>query len=308
MRPVQHLQMEIGEVRIEDIERNPKSRDAIPALLAGLPHRYGDRGLRARRFELLAQHIAPGSDRGTGRPGMERWRMLVMGVVKQGLGCDYDRIHERVNEHRTRRRFLGHSSVSREERYPLQTVIDHVELLGPERLAAVGRLVVESGHRVAGNKPGAPLPGRVDSFVAEPNVPYATDLSLRWEAMRCLIRESAGAAKAPGLAGWGQSAYHTRCVRNRFHSVRRRRRATPERIEAYLARCREFADRAGETLARLAGEGADPPPDGRDQVLPGAGGAAPGPGGAPPPQGRADSARGEGVLDLRAPYPLALEG
>ncbi len=149
MRPVPHLQREIGEVRIEDIERNPKSRDDIPALLAGLPHRYGDRGLRARRFELLAQHIAPGSDRGTGRPGMERWRMLVMGVVKQGLGCDYDRIHERVNEHRTRRRFLGHSS---EERYPLQTVIDHVELRGPELLAAVGRLVVESGHRVAGKK------------------------------------------------------------------------------------------------------------------------------------------------------------
>ncbi len=90
MRQVQHLQMEIGEVRIEDIELNPKSRDDIPALLAGLQHLYGDRSLRARLFELLEQHIAPGSDRGAGRPGMEMWR------------------------------FLGHSSVSCEDQYHLR--------------------------------------------------------------------------------------------------------------------------------------------------------------------------------------------
>ena len=152
MRQVKNPRMEIGEVRIEDIKLNPKSRDDIPALLAGLQHLYGDRDLRARLFELLEKHIAPDRDRGTGRPGMEMWRILVMGVVKQGLGCDYDRIHELVNEHRTLRRFLGHSSVSHEEQYHLQTVMDNVELPGPELLCEVGRLVAESDHWVAGKK------------------------------------------------------------------------------------------------------------------------------------------------------------
>ena len=92
-------------------------------------------------------------------------------------------------------------------------MIDNVELLGPELLSEVGQLVVESGHRVAGKKPGAPLRGRVDSFVVETDVHYATDLSLLWDAVRCLIRESAGAAKAHGLEGWGQSAHNTRCSR-----------------------------------------------------------------------------------------------
>jgi len=34
--------------------------------------------------------------------------------------------------------------------------------------------VVESGHRVAGKKPGAPLLGRCDSFCVETDVHYPT--------------------------------------------------------------------------------------------------------------------------------------
>jgi len=90
----------------------------------------------------------------------------------QGPGCD--RLYELVNEHRTVRRFPGHSSVSEHDRYPLRTVMDKVELLVPEWLVEVNRPVVESGHRVAGKKPGAPLPGRCDSFCVETDVHYPT--------------------------------------------------------------------------------------------------------------------------------------
>ena len=34
---------------------------------------------------LLEKHILPGTH-GVGRPGMEMWRILVLGVLKQGLG------------------------------------------------------------------------------------------------------------------------------------------------------------------------------------------------------------------------------
>ncbi len=88
--------------------------------------------------------------------------MRVMGVVKPGLGCDDDRRHERVNEHRMLRRFLGHASVSCEDPYPLQRVMDNVE-----RLAGVGRRVVESGHKVAGKSlarrgSACPLPASLE--------------------------------------------------------------------------------------------------------------------------------------------------
>ncbi|MCY4314235.1 MAG: hypothetical protein OXD44_11210 [Gammaproteobacteria bacterium] len=55
VRQVQHSQMEIGEVCIEDIELNPKSRDDTPALLAVLAmnvHRLGLLLVRKRRKRL----------------------------------------------------------------------------------------------------------------------------------------------------------------------------------------------------------------------------------------------------------------
>ena len=152
MRQVRNPQMTLGEVHIENIELDLKSRDDIPALLLGLQHLYADEQFRARLFALLDEHILPGIDRKVGRPGMEMWRILVMGVIKQGLGCDFDRLHELVNEHMTLRRFLGHADVWDDYRYGYQRLVDNVSLLRPELLVAVNDLVVESGHAVARKK------------------------------------------------------------------------------------------------------------------------------------------------------------
>ena len=87
MRHVRNPQMELGEIEIEDIRINLKSRDDIPALLLGLQHLYSDEEARTRLFTLIDEHMLPGVDRTVGRPGMEMWRILVMGVVMQGLVC-----------------------------------------------------------------------------------------------------------------------------------------------------------------------------------------------------------------------------
>ena len=240
MREVHRRQFQIGQVPIEKIWINPKSRDDIPAVLKGLQHIWSDEKLRARLFALLDEHIVPETDRTVGRPGMELWQVLVLGVLKQGLGCDFDRLHDLANHHETIRAFLGHSDFGDRTRYEYQRVVDNVSLLTPELLSAVGQLVVESGHKVAKKKPGEPLRGRCDSFVVETDVHYPTDVSLLWDAMRCLLRETGRASGEHAVGGWRQWRYLTREVRSLFHRVRSTRRAKrhPERVEAYLARCR----------------------------------------------------------------------
>ena len=255
MRQVRNPQMELGEVHIEKIELDLKSRDDIPALLLGLQHLYADEHFRSRLFALLDEHILPGIDRKVGRPGMEMWRILVMGVIKQGLGCDFDRLHELVNEHKTLRRFLGHADVWDDYRYGYQRLVDNVSLLRPELLVAVNDLVVESGHAVARKKPGAPLVGRCDSFVVETDVHYPTDVSLLWDAMRCLIRAVGRAAAKSGVRGWRQWKHLTRLVRRLFHRVRATRRARPEHVEAYLGRCLDLVVRAEASLSVLVAHG-----------------------------------------------------
>ena len=161
MREVQSRQFRLGQAAIGEIWIDPKSRDDTPALFRGLQHIYCDEGLRTRLFKLLDEHVQPGTDRKVGRPGMELWRILVLGVVKQGLRCDFDRLHDLANHHATVRAFLGHGEFGDKRYYEYQTVVDNVSLLTPELLSAVGRLVVESGHAVARKRPGAPLRGRV---------------------------------------------------------------------------------------------------------------------------------------------------
>ena len=145
MREVHRRQFHLGQAPIEKIWINPKSRDDIPAVLKGLQHIWCEEGLLA----LLDEHILPEADRTVGRPGMELWQILVLGVLKQGLGCDFDRLHDLANHHETIRALLGHGDFGDKTRYEHQTVVDNVSLLMPELLSAVGQMVVESGHKVA---------------------------------------------------------------------------------------------------------------------------------------------------------------
>ena len=133
-----------------------------------------------------------GSVRGDGRKPVPY--RDVMGVVKQGLGCDFDHLHDLVNEHKTLRNFLGHTDWDK-KLYHYQTLVDNVSLLNPELLGKVNQLVVESGHTVVGKKPGEPLRGRCDSFVVETNVRHPTDVSLLWDAMRCMHRHAGPSAQ-----------------------------------------------------------------------------------------------------------------
>ena len=83
MRQTRKSQLALGEARIEDIKLDHKSRDDIPAVLLGLQHLYSHKQTREKLFSLLEEHILPGTNRNVGRPGMELWRVLVMGCRSQ---------------------------------------------------------------------------------------------------------------------------------------------------------------------------------------------------------------------------------
>ena len=308
MREVQKRQLQFGQVPVDKVWLDPKSRDDIPAVLKGLQHLYKEK--QEELFMLLEKHILPGTHRGVGRPGMEMWRILVLGVLKQGLGCDFDRLHNLANHHETVRAMLGHSDFADKTHYELQTIVDNVSLMRPELLAEVGRLVVESGHAVARKKPGGRLRGRCDSFVVETDVHYPTDLGLLWDGVRCLIRETARAAAAHGVGGWRQHRHLGKRVKEGFNPVRsaRRGKQTPEKVETYLGLCRDLVERAEGTVKALVGKGVEEAGMSLDPGLHRPRATPDRPGRPAFAAGRADSSPGEGVLHLRAAHALDLEG
>ncbi len=84
MRHVIKPDRELGDIDIAGIDLNHRCRDDMPALSIGLQYLYGDKELRSRLFALLEEHLVPNVRHDLGRPGMNLWQILVMGVVMHG--------------------------------------------------------------------------------------------------------------------------------------------------------------------------------------------------------------------------------
>ena len=143
--------MQFGEVDISTISFDPKSRDDIPQILRGLQYIYATLEVRREVFEILEGTIPSHVNKKNGRPGMELWTILVMGVLRLSLNCDYDRLQELANHHDTIRQMLGHGSFDRKY-YHLQTIKDNVSLLTPELLDKINEVVVRAGHKLLKKK------------------------------------------------------------------------------------------------------------------------------------------------------------
>ena len=152
MRQTLDNQLTFGAVDISQIKFDIKSRDDIPQVLKGLQYIYMQEKIRKKIFRVLEKKIAPEKDKKNGRPGMELWKILVMGTLRLNLNWDYDRLHEMVNNHKTIRKMLGHNFFDKDEDYNLQTLKDNVKLLTPEILSEINKVVVDAGHALVKKK------------------------------------------------------------------------------------------------------------------------------------------------------------
>jgi transposase, IS5 family len=148
MRKIINQQLTFGQVEISKIKFDPKSRDDIPQILRGLQHIYMHIATREKIFKILEHEISPNIDKKNGRPGMELWKIFVMGMLRLNLNIDYDRLHELVNQHTTIRQMLGHGTFNSCDNYILQTLKDNVKLLTPQVLDKINKVVVECGHEL----------------------------------------------------------------------------------------------------------------------------------------------------------------
>jgi len=196
----QRTQKPIKDMQIAQAKLELNSRDDIPQILGGLQYLFLNPALLEQILKILESLFPKEIDLHDGRPGMDMWSILVMGVLRLNLNCDYDRLHNLVNNHQTIRQILGHGLLDDQHCYYLQTLKDNVSLLTPEILDSINQMVVEAGHELIKKKPldadsllpsDQPDPekirGRCDSFVVETNVEYPTDTRLLFDALRKVI-------------------------------------------------------------------------------------------------------------------------
>ncbi len=233
MRSVFHSQLNLGEEDIAKIKLDPKSRDDIPQLLAGLQYIYTHADVRQAVFKILEEVVPSrtGSDKSgkastdKGRPGMEQWRILVLGTLRLGLDADYDRIHELANQHCTVRQMLGHGSSDFVDQYHLQTIKDNLSLFTPELLDRINQEVVRAGH-VLLKKNDANISGRCDSFVVKTDVHFPTDINLLFDATRKTIEECVQLCELHNLTGWRQGQHNIRTFKKQYRIIQKQKHST----------------------------------------------------------------------------------
>ena len=97
MRKRFEVQLELGQPAIENVILPKRSRDELPPLLKGLQWIFKTPELNEAIFELLENTVVGSKKSTTGRPGMDLWHILVLGIVRLGLNCDYDRLEHIAN-------------------------------------------------------------------------------------------------------------------------------------------------------------------------------------------------------------------
>ena len=263
MRQIINPQLSFGEQDISEIALDTRSRDDIPRILRGLQYIYITAQVREQVFAILAEVLPANSEENgrvnpdLGRPGMEQWKILVLGALRLGLNADYDRIHELSNQHGTIRQMLGHGDWSDDYRYNLQTLKDNLRLFTPELLDRINQVVVDAGHALVKKTPDEPLAARCDSFVVETNVHFPTDTNLLLDAVRKVINTCAQHCEDEGLSDWRQSAYNQRCLKKAYRRVHQLKRSRSqdtekraEREDEILQGYRDYLDLAEGFLAR----------------------------------------------------------
>lgn len=152
MRHIVNPQSLLGQVDIASITFDSRSRDEMPQLLRGLQYIYCNPELRTQVFEILNELVPKNINKKTGRPGMELWKIFVMGTIRLSCGWDYDKLKDTVDNHFMVRQMLGHPDVYDRYAYPLQTIEDNISLFTPEILNRINGVVVKAGQSLEGKK------------------------------------------------------------------------------------------------------------------------------------------------------------
>jgi hypothetical protein len=225
MRQVINLQLQLSEVEISQIEIDLRSRDETPKLLHGLQYIYSMPDTRREVFQILEGMVPQQIDPHNGRPGLDLWKVLVLGALRLNSNWNYDKLQDIANNHKTLRQMLGHGILNQNDTYALQTLKDNVSLLTPEILDQINQVVVKAGHSLVGNQEQE-LKGKCDSFVVKTDVHYPTDINLLFDAVRQVITLIARSCSEVGLQSWRQSHHNIRKIKKLFRKAQQLKRST----------------------------------------------------------------------------------
>lgn len=260
MRQRFECQTDLGQTPIAQVVIPLKSRDELPPVLAGLQWIFRTPGVNHAVFDLLEKKVLDGKLPHTGRPGMDLWHILVLGVVRLCLDCDYDRIEHIARYDLLVRQIMGMPEFGVDP-VPLhhRTISDNICHVDADLLAAINALVVMHGQPLLKKNAAEKLELKTDSYVLETNVHYPTDTNLLYDAARKSIAILVPLSLRHDVGGWRKHVSwkkEVKTARRVFEKAASGGGANKaERVEAtvrsYLRTAADLEDKINTTLLAL---------------------------------------------------------
>ena len=205
MRKRFETQLILGQTPIEQVILPTSSRDELSPILEGLRWMFMTPEVKNPVFDLLEKQVV-GDKKATGRMGMDLWHILVLGVVRLGLKCDYDRLEDMANNHALIRQIMGIGPTlgMQPKAFHHRTLSENVSILDEQVLGKINAIVAKCGQQVFKIRGAAeePLEIKIDSYVFETNVHFPTDLTLLWDAQRKCLDYVVDLCMEYGIPGW----------------------------------------------------------------------------------------------------------
>ena len=247
-------EIQLGYCSITDIKFDPRSRDSVTRLLAGLQCAYQDKDFRGEIISEIKKMVCRGDNfTEKGRKGLDFWSIFVFGMLRLVCNWSYDMLENMANNHRDIRRLIGLNDwLDADKKFSRTALHENLSLLDAEGLSDISQKIVQFSHKKLGVSE-VPLRGRCDSFVLKSNVHFPTDLNLLFDCIRKCTELGMDLAVEFGLSGWREHKSLMRKSKRLYTTLCKMRHSKSKDESKKLARAEEIKSCCKNYLSRAEG-------------------------------------------------------
>lgn len=264
MRRNFQIQPDLNIVPIEKIHIPTKGRDQLAPIFRALQWIHATPEVNRPIFDLLEQKILPDKSNDRGRPGLDLWQILVLGIVRHARDCDYDELEDLATHHSLVRQFLNLPAIADNELtntpdLTYKTISNNVRHITDELLHDINKIVAEHGRVILSKKNEEPIVAKCDTYVVETNVHFPTDINLLWDACRKVIQLIVPLTVIYNLLGWRKSNSTAAKIKGLMRSLSEctkkgganKKQRQQKLARTYLREAEIISKRANATLQEL---------------------------------------------------------
>lgn len=259
-------QLTLNQTPIERVKIPSKSRDELPPILLALQWIFTTPKVNEQIFSLLEKKILA-DKKDTGRPGMDLWQILVLGTIRLGLNCDYDRLEHIANYDSLVRQIMGVSAQLQEDEskhFHAKTICQNVNHVDADLLQQINEIVAQEGLSLV-TKKDEKLNVKTDTFVVETNIHFPTDMNLLWDAKCKCIELCVLLCAVLGIGSWRKHKDWKKRLKSLMRKVskisasggKNKAARLTEAVKAYLQASKELQAKVAESIQELEQTGLD---------------------------------------------------